>query len=174
MAGVASMLTIQLFVDGDTLGALNLYARTPRAFEDESEHIGLLFAAHAAVAFAGVRKQKQLAAGMATRDLIGQAKGRLIERYDLDGDQAFKVLTRASREANRKLRDVAEDIALGKQFPRRSDPAARHRSWTPAQLAPCRLRSQRGANTTTPSGAPTVEACTSTTCHLKRQRSGPG
>lgn len=115
-AGVASMLSFQLYVDDDSLGALNLYARTTDAFDDESEHIGLLFAAHAAVAFSGVRKQEQLAAGMATRDLIGQAKGRLMERFGLDSDQAFMVLTRASREANRKLRDVAEEVALGGQL----------------------------------------------------------
>lgn len=127
MAGAGSMLTLQLFVDGDILGALNLYARTPKAFDDESEHIGLLVAAHAAVAFAGVRKQEQLAAGMATRDLIGQAKGRLMERYDLDSDQAFQVLSRASRDLNRKLRDIAEEIALGGQLPHQNDAATRHR-----------------------------------------------
>lgn len=126
-AGVMSLLAFQLFIDGDSLGALNLYARTPRAFDDESEHIGLLFASHAAVAFSGVRKREQLTAGMATRDLIGQAKGRLMERYDLDSDQAFKVLTRASRESNRKLRDVAEEIALGGRLPRQSHTATRHR-----------------------------------------------
>lgn len=123
-AGVGSMLSFQLFVEGDNLGALNLYARTAGAFDEDSERIGLLFAAHAAVAFAGVRKQEQLTAGMATRDLIGQAKGRLMERYDLDSDQAFEVLSRASREANRKLRDVAEEIAGGGQL---TQGAAAHR-----------------------------------------------
>ena len=58
----------------DLLGALNLYARAPRAFDEDSEHFGLLFASHAAVAFAGVAKHDQLTAAMATRDLIGQAK----------------------------------------------------------------------------------------------------
>jgi hypothetical protein len=47
MAGAASMLSFQLFVEGDNLGALNLYSRTALAFDDESEHVGLLFASHA-------------------------------------------------------------------------------------------------------------------------------
>ena len=48
------------YVEGDNLGALNLYARTPDAFTDESEQVGLLFAAHAAIAYAGVRKETHL------------------------------------------------------------------------------------------------------------------
>ena len=49
-AGAASMLSLQLFVESDNLGALYLHARTPDAFTDESEQVGLLFAAHAVVA----------------------------------------------------------------------------------------------------------------------------
>jgi len=110
-AGAASMLSFQLWVEGDNLGALNLYSRSPDAFTDESEHVGLLFAAHAAVAYASAQKQDQLVQALATRDLIGQAKGILMERYQIAGDQAFSVLVRTSQNANRKLRDVAEDLA---------------------------------------------------------------
>ena len=41
--------------------ALNLHSRTADAFTHESEQVGLLFAAHAAIAYAGVRKEAQLA-----------------------------------------------------------------------------------------------------------------
>jgi hypothetical protein len=51
--GVLSSLSFQLFVEGDDLGALNLYARAPHAFGEESEDVGLVLAAHAAVALAG-------------------------------------------------------------------------------------------------------------------------
>jgi transcriptional regulator with GAF, ATPase, and Fis domain len=87
-AGAGSMLAFQLYVEGDNLGALNLYARTAGAFDDESEHVGLLFAAHAAVAYAGVRKQSQLQQAIATRELIGQACGILMERYKITADRA--------------------------------------------------------------------------------------
>src|SRR5829696_6703991 len=41
--GVGSMLCFQLFVQGDNLGALNLYSREPAGFGDESLDIGLMF-----------------------------------------------------------------------------------------------------------------------------------
>src|SRR5215213_4217288 len=109
-AGAASMLSLQLYVEGDNLGALNLYSRTPNAFDDESEQVGLLFASHAAVAFASVRKEAQLAEAVASRDLIGQAKGILMERYKISPERAFLVLTRVSQGSNRKLHDMAAEL----------------------------------------------------------------
>src|SRR3712207_3261725 len=109
--GVASMLSFQLYVEGDNLGALNLYSRRPNAFDDESEHVGLLFASHAAVAFADAQKLDQLNSAVETRDLIGQAKGILMERYQISAEQAFRVLTRVSQQRNRKLRDLAAELA---------------------------------------------------------------
>ena len=109
-AGAASMLSLQLYVEGDNLGALNLYSRRPHAFDDESEQVGLLFASHAAVAFAGVRKEAQLAQAVVSRDLIGQAKGILMERYKISPERAFLLLTRVSQDSNRKLHDIATEL----------------------------------------------------------------
>jgi len=114
-AGAGSMLSFQLYVEGDNLGALNLYSRRPYAFDEESEHVGLLFASHAAVAFADAQKIGQLSQAVATRDLIGQAKGILMERYKISGDRAFSVLVRHSQTTNRKLRDVAEELVTTRQ-----------------------------------------------------------
>ncbi len=108
--GVYSMLSIQLYVTGDNLGALNLYSEAVEAFDDESEHVGLLLAAHAAIAMAGAQQQEQLVQAMTTRDLIGQAKGILMERHKITSEQAFTLLIRASQLANTKLRDVAEHL----------------------------------------------------------------
>lgn len=108
--GARSMLSLQLYVEGDNLGALNLFARTPDAFTDESEQVGLLVAAHAAIAYAAVRKETQLGQALVSRDLIGQAKGILTERYKISGDRAFLLLTRVSQNSNRKLHDVADEL----------------------------------------------------------------
>lgn len=108
--GAASMLSFQLYVEGDNLGALNLYARTPDAFTDESEQVGLLVASHAAVAFADARKLDHAKAAIDTRDLIGQAKGILMERHKITAQQAFRILSRASQANQRKLYDLAEEL----------------------------------------------------------------
>ncbi len=109
-AGAAGMLSIQLFVEGDNLGALNLFSRRAWAFDDESEHVGLLFASHAATAYAAAQQQAKLVRTVATRQLIGRAEGILMERHKVTGDQAFAMLVRASQHRHLKLRDVAEQL----------------------------------------------------------------
>ncbi|MFQ1002228.1 GAF and ANTAR domain-containing protein [Modestobacter sp. SSW1-42] len=108
--GVGSLLCFQLFVEGDNLGALNLYSRRAGGFDAESREVGQLFAAHAAVALAGAEHESNLRAGMDHRDLIGQAKGILMERHKLTAVQAFDLLVRTSSLTNRKLRDVADEL----------------------------------------------------------------
>jgi transcriptional regulator with GAF, ATPase, and Fis domain len=108
--GVASCLSFQLFVEHDRLGALNLYARSTHAFGAESEDIGRVFASHAAVALSGAQTEDNLRRAMSSRDVLGQAKGILMERYKLTSDQAFHTLARASMQANRKIIEVAEEL----------------------------------------------------------------
>ena len=115
--GVGSMLAVRLYVRGEAdLGALNLFSDQPHAFSQDSEHTALLFAAHAAVALAGAQQQDQLRAAMSTRDLIGQAKGILMERFKVTSDQAFLLLVRASQTSNRKLHEIAVELALSGEF----------------------------------------------------------
>ncbi|MDG4791550.1 GAF and ANTAR domain-containing protein [Micromonospora sp. WMMD1102] len=109
--GVRGMLSFQLYVEHDNLGALNLYSPEAGTFDDESEQVGLLFAAHAAVAMAGARREYDLGQAIGTRDLIGQAKGILMERYRLTADQAFVLLVRTSQHTNVKVSEVARILA---------------------------------------------------------------
>jgi transcriptional regulator with GAF, ATPase, and Fis domain len=108
--GVLSMLSFQLFAGTETFGALNLYATSAAAFGPDSESIGVLLASHAALAMAAARTQEGLLAAMDSRDLIGQAKGILSERYKVTGVQAFGLLVVSSQNVNRKLREVAEHL----------------------------------------------------------------
>jgi anti-anti-sigma regulatory factor len=105
--GVLSMLSFQLYVIGDKLGGLNLYARRPHAFDEESQQTGHLFATHAAIAMAGAQREDDLARAVAGRDIVGQAKGILMERYKITSDNAFQLLVRTSQHTNTKLTEVA-------------------------------------------------------------------
>jgi transcriptional regulator with GAF, ATPase, and Fis domain len=108
--GVLSVLSLQLFVGGDSLGALNLYAAGAAAFGAESESTGILLASHAALALASASVQTNLLAAMDSRDVIGEAKGILMERYKIPRVEAFGLLVASSQAMNRKLRDVAEHL----------------------------------------------------------------
>lgn len=105
--GVGSMMSFQLYVEGDTLGAMNLYAASPYSFAGGEQLVGELFASHAAVALAGAAESRQLNAALETRDVIGQAKGILMNRENVDALTAFNMLVHASQNANIKLAEVA-------------------------------------------------------------------
>jgi len=47
---------------------------------------------------------------MATRDVIGQAKGILMARQHISADEAFDMLRRGSQRLNIKLRDLAAQV----------------------------------------------------------------
>ncbi len=115
-AGIHGALCLQLFVDGDDLGALNLISREPDAFGDESEQVGLLLASHAAVAVSDALQLEGATRALANRDLIGQAKGVLMERFKLPPQQAFDLLAQVSQNTNRRLVDVAEELTTSGQL----------------------------------------------------------
>ena len=55
--------------------------------------------------------QSNLHKALLTRDVIGQAKGILMERLKLTPEAAFNVLRHASNALNEKLHAVALDLA---------------------------------------------------------------
>lgn len=55
-------------------------------------------------------QREQYERAVATRDLIGQAKGIIMVRWHIDSDTAFEMLRSAARRSRRKLRDVAQAV----------------------------------------------------------------
>jgi GAF domain-containing protein len=105
--GVRSMLCVPLRVDQRCLGTLSLYAEDPSAFRDHHERTTALLATLAALALAGAQQADQLHTALRNRDVIGQAKGILMERHRLTADAAFSCLSQASQAVNMKLTAVA-------------------------------------------------------------------
>lgn len=106
--GVRSMLGYKLFTSGRNLGALDLYSSKRNAFDADSEVIGELFAAHAAIALLGSTQQAEWQTALNSRDTIGMAKGILMQRERLSDVKAFNLLVSTSQNANMKLHDLAE------------------------------------------------------------------
>lgn len=109
--GVRSMLTFRLYTHRDHLGALNLYSDDAHGFDDADDDVGILLATHAAVALVAAEREAQLESALTTRDVIGQAKGIIMERYDLRADAAFTMLVRLSQEWHTPVTELAERIA---------------------------------------------------------------
>jgi GAF domain-containing protein len=115
--GVGSMLCMPLWVDERTLGTLSMYAERPHAFDDHDEQILNLFATLAATALSGALLATQLQAALSNRDVIGQAKGILMERHRITADRAFAMLAQASQNQNKRLFTVAEAFVNTGELP---------------------------------------------------------
>ena len=107
--GIAAQAGIRLFDAPDSNGALNLYSLHPGAFQD-LDSLAELFSHQSAMALAYARQITQLQEAVKTRQLIGQAVGVTMERFDLDEARAFGFLARLSQDNNIKLRIVAERL----------------------------------------------------------------
>jgi GAF domain-containing protein len=108
--GLRAQLAIGLYSEDHTLGGLNLYSTSSDTIDPDAVLIAELFASHAAIALGRSRQETQLTEAMASRKVIGQAIGILMERYQLDEDRAFQFLIRTSQTSNVKLRRVAEEL----------------------------------------------------------------
>jgi GAF domain-containing protein len=113
-AGVLSSLSISLPIQDSVVGALNVYAVKPHAFDADAIALGRTFAGYAAVAIANAHlldnaaaTARQMGEAMEYRAVIEQAKGILMGGRRCTPEEAFSILRNLSNSSNRKLRDVA-------------------------------------------------------------------
>ena len=117
---VRSGISYRLFLvsnDDDTMGALNMYATVPRAFDTRSQIVGQVFASHAAVALKAAITEAGLERALASRDVIGQAKGILMERDKLGSEEAFDRLRQISQDRNTPVATLARTIRETGEIP---------------------------------------------------------
>jgi hypothetical protein len=127
-SGVQSALSYRLeAATSDTAdsggGSLNSYGVSPYAFNDTAQEIGLILAAHASAAARAVAERsnlqnlgRDLQQALLSSDVIGQAKGILMERLKIAPEDAFDLLRRSSQNLNVKLRDVARGLTETGEF----------------------------------------------------------
>jgi putative methionine-R-sulfoxide reductase with GAF domain len=114
--GVRSVLAqrLHLLEGEDIIAGLNIYSDQPGAFDEHAVGMGLVLATHAALALsrqmAEDRAENLMRALKSNRE-IGVAMGILMQQHHLTRDQAFDVLRVASQDSNRKLADIAADVA---------------------------------------------------------------
>jgi transcriptional regulator with GAF, ATPase, and Fis domain len=108
--GIPSVLSCQLSSPRKVLGALNMYARKPDAFDETAREIARIYAAHASIVLANRSLQADLRTAVDTRGTIGQAMGILIERHKVPPGHAFDMLVKASQSRHLKLREIASQV----------------------------------------------------------------
>lgn len=116
-AGAGSSLSIPLTVDGGSVGALNLYSRSPNVLTLEDRRRATKFADQATGAIALARRlaerearARHLEIALSSRSTIDQAIGIIMGQTGRDPGEAFELLRTQSQHTNRKLRDVAAEI----------------------------------------------------------------
>jgi GAF domain-containing protein len=115
--GVRSSLSLPLQAQERCIGALNLYAHRPGAFDDAAAHIASVFAGPAGVVLANARllEQSQRLVGqmreaMSSRAVIEQAKGVLMAQHPVSAEEAFARLRHLSQVQHLKLHAIAQRV----------------------------------------------------------------
>ncbi|MET7820060.1 GAF and ANTAR domain-containing protein [Micromonospora zamorensis] len=115
--GLGSSVSIGLPIQEAVVGALNVYAHTPEAFDDDTVTVLETFAAYAAVALSNAQLYdstanlaRQMREAMANRAVIEQAKGIIMAERRCGPAEAFAILSKVSQDSNRKVRDVAQAL----------------------------------------------------------------
>jgi hypothetical protein len=69
------------------------------------------------------RRIENLETALQTNRRIGVAIGILMSRHGASEEEAFAMLAEASQRSNRKLRELAEEVAYQGDLPRRTEQA---------------------------------------------------
>jgi len=112
LLGIGSMICTPLLFGSREYGSLTLSSAQPHGLSQEAEPLATAFAIHAAIALRDGEQRRNLRTAIDTRDVIGQAKGILMERLRLTPEAAFAVLVATSQQTNQKLHSVAEQLSL--------------------------------------------------------------
>ena len=115
--GVSASAGIPMHLDGDHLGALNLYDVAVRPWTEEDAATASVLAAMATVYLLNAselaraqRTAQQLEVALESRIIIEQAKGVVATQRKVSIDQAFALLRQHARSRNAPLRTVAEAV----------------------------------------------------------------
>lgn len=119
-AGLHAVLGVPMNAAGRTIGVMNVYRQAPGPWSPGDVEaaqiltaVGAGYVVHANALRAQHDLTENLQAAIASRDLIGQAKGIIMEREQVDAEEAFTMLRELSQRENRKLREVAEAVVVG-------------------------------------------------------------
>lgn len=119
--GINAILSNPLRAGSRSMGALNIYSRTPGAFGRDGAELATLFADQASIVLthagddAPQEPSGQLIEALRMREVIAQAQGALMERDGIAPDEAFAILRHSSRRTSTPVLRLAQEIVSSTQ-----------------------------------------------------------
>jgi anti-anti-sigma factor len=119
--GIEGVVSSPLVVDDRRIGALNLYSRAPGSFDAVHRELAERFAEQAALvldatdAATAHEFDARIRDALASRDVIAQGQGVLMERLGIDARDAYRTLRRDATEIATTLRRQAAFVVAESQ-----------------------------------------------------------
>ena len=107
---IRSILPTHLFRTNTASAVLAVYGDTPTAFDTRAVATTAGYATIIAMPVHAAERDRQFHDALASRDILGQAKGVLMERFSVDADKAFEILRQMSQETNIKVTELARRL----------------------------------------------------------------
>ena len=111
--GLRAQVGLRLHTETHTIGGLNLYFTSSSTISEDTLAMAEVYASYVTAALGRAQAEDDMTRALGTRQLIGQATGVVMERYQLDPVDAFAFLVRAASTSETKLRDVARRVVEG-------------------------------------------------------------
>lgn len=118
--GLVSMLSIPLQVkNGEVIGVLNCFTAVPHDYTDPEINLITAVANQAAVAILNTElmvKSKVIQEELETRKLVEKAKEIIMNRKNINGNDAFRWIQKRSMNSRKSMRQIAEAIILSEDI----------------------------------------------------------
>lgn len=121
-AGFAAVQALPMRLRDEVIGAMNLFMHTPGRLDETGLRVAQALADVATIGLLQERNLRhqevlaeQLQGALNSRVAIEQAKGVLAERLGVDVGQAFDLLRYQARMHNRRLAELAAEVAGGSE-----------------------------------------------------------
>ncbi|WP_105032860.1 GAF and ANTAR domain-containing protein [Arthrobacter ruber] len=129
-AGVLSCFSVPLLRGRDSIGAMKIYSTMPATFgdADRARLAGIAVAAaallgHVQTSETSTRISSELRESLRSRDLVGIAKGILMEREGLSEAEALTALTVRARTRGVPFRRLTADLVSDHDASERTEPS---------------------------------------------------
>ena len=112
---LVSMLSVPMKVKNKVIGVLNVYTPHIHNFSEKEIEVISSIANQAAIVIENTElmvKTKILEEELETRKKIEKAKGLLMKELNIDEDEAYRKLRKASMDRRKSLKEIAEGIII--------------------------------------------------------------